>query len=101
MNLFAKEPLPDSDSEFFETLLQHSCVTVKRIISNSLTTPQSFVQDVDEWVVVLEGCAYLEMQGKVYVLKAGDTLFIPSGVEHTLQRSEDVVIWLALYMKAT
>jgi len=83
MNLFDFTS-PPLDSENFTTLLEHPNVTIKRIVSNTLSTPQHFVQDLDEWVIVLQGCAKLEMDGTVHKLKKGDTLFIPAKKAHTL-----------------
>ena len=90
--------LPDLDDENFKTMLKHKNVSVKRIVSNTLKTPQTFKQDVDEWVVVLQGCAKLEMDGIIHKLKKGDSLFIEANKEHTLLKTKQVVIWLAIYI---
>ena len=90
--------LPDLDDENFKTMLKHKNVSVKRIVSNTLKTPQTFRQDVDEWVVVLQGCAKLEMDGIIHKLKKGDSLFIEANKEHTLLKTKQVVIWLAIYI---
>ena len=91
--------LPDEDNEKFQTMLKHKNVSIKTIISNTLKTPQTFLQDVDEWVVVLQGCAKLELDGIVHKLKKGDSLFIPANKEHTLLKTKQVVVWLAVYIK--
>jgi len=98
MNLFEYD-LPEKDSEFFSTLLHVKNVTIKRIVSNTLSTPQTFIQDEDEWVVVLQGCAKVEIDGVVHKLKKGDFLFIPSLKKHTLLKTKKVVVWLAIYIK--
>lgn len=98
MNLF-KFDLPPKDNESFDTLLQKENVTIKRIISNALSTPQIFNQNCDEWVCVLKGCAKIEMEGEVYKLKNGDTLFIPAYTEHTLLKTKKTVVWLAVYIE--
>ena len=90
--------LPDLDDENFKTMLKHKNVSVKRIVSNTLKTPQTFKQDVDEWVVVLQGCAKLEMDGIIHKLKKGDSLFIEANKEHTLLKTKQVVVWLAIYI---
>ncbi len=90
--------LPDVDDEKFKTMLQHKNVSVKRIVSNTLKTPQTFRQDVDEWVIVLQGCAKLEMDGIIHKLKKGDSLFIEANKEHTLLKTKQVVVWLAIYI---
>jgi len=98
MNLFEYE-LPKTDSEIFSTLLTSDNVTIKRIISNTLSTSQTFVQKESEWVVVLQGCAKIEIDGVIHKLKKGDFLFIPSMKEHTLLKTKKVVVWLAIYIK--
>ena len=90
--------LPDIDSENFQTLLNHKNVGIKTIVSNKLSTPQIFKQECDEWVIVLQGCAKIEMDGVVYKLKKGDTLFIPANKEHILLKTKKVVVWLAVYI---
>ncbi len=90
--------LPEIDNEEFITQLQYKNVEIKTIISNTLSTPQTFTQECDEWVVVLQGCAKIEMDGIVHKLKKGDSLFIPSKKEHTLLKTKKIVIWLAIYI---
>jgi cupin 2 domain-containing protein len=90
--------LPDLDSENFYTLLKHKNITVKTIVSNTLKTPQTFKQDIDEYVIVISGCAKIKMDGMTHKLKKGDTLFIPANKEHILLKTKQVVVWLAIYM---
>ena len=98
MNLFEFD-LPPLDQESFDTLLKKENVTIKRIVSNTLSTPQTFVQECDEWVCVLKGCAKLEMDGVVHKLTSGDTLFIPAHTKHTLLKTKKTVVWLAIYIE--
>lgn len=90
---------PIKDKESFITQLEHKNVEIKTIVSNRLSTPQKFVGECDEWVVVLKGCAKIEMESKVYKLKKGDTLFIPAQKQHILLKTKGVVEWLAVYIK--
>ena len=96
-NIFSYE-VPEIDSESFFTELEDENVVIKTIVSNTLSTSQTFVQECDEWVVVLQGCAKIEMDGLTHKLKKGDTLFIPAGKEHTLLKTKKIVIWLAVYI---
>ena len=92
--------LPNLDSEIFTTLIQNRDVEIKHIVSNTLKMPQEFIEPTkDEWVVVLKGCAKIEIDGEVHKLKSGDTLFIPADTKHTLLKTKKVVVWLAIYMK--
>ncbi|QOP41124.1 cupin domain-containing protein [Sulfurimonas marina] len=90
--------LPELDSEDFTTLLEHKNVKISRIISNTLKTEQKFLSEKDEWVIVLQGCAKLEMNGTVHKLTKGSSLFIPANTEHKLLKTKKVVVWLAVYI---
>ena len=96
-NIFDYE-LPQPDSESFKTLLKEKKVEIKRVISNTLKTSQTFVEERDEWVVVLKGCAKLEINGIVHKLKSGDSLFIAANTKHTLLKTKKVVVWLSVYI---
>ncbi|WP_457560346.1 cupin domain-containing protein [Caminibacter sp.] len=98
MNLFEIEKLPGIDSEIFETILKHKNIEIKKIISNTLKTPQTFCQKEDEWVVLLKGCAKIEINGKIKKLKAGDFLFIPANTPHTVLKTKKTAIWLAVHI---
>jgi len=96
MNLFEIEKLPRIDNEIFITLLKHKNIEIKKIISNTLKTPQTFNQEYDEFVVLLKGCAKIEINGVIKKLKSGDFLFIPKNTPHTLFKTKKVSIWLAI-----
>jgi len=98
MNLLEIENLPKLDSEIFETILKHKNIEIKKIISNTLKTPQTFIQKEDEFVVLLKGCAKIEINGKVKKLKSGDYLFIPANTPHTLIKTKKTAIWLAIHI---
>lgn len=97
MNIFDFD-LPKEDSEKFLTILKHKNVEIKRIVSNTLKTSQTFKQKEDEWVIVLKGCAKLQIEDKIFKLKAGDSVFIPANTKHTLLKTKKVVVWLAVHI---
>ena len=98
MNLLEIKDLPKVDSEIFETILKHKNIEIKKIVSNTLKTPQTFCQKEDEFVVLLKGCAKIEINGEVKKLKAGDYLFIPANTPHTLLKTKKIAIWLAIHI---
>jgi cupin 2 domain-containing protein len=98
MNLLNADDLPPVDGEFFETILKRKNVEIKKIISNTLKTPKKFVQQEDEFVVLLKGCAKIEINGIVKKLKAGDWLFIPANTPHTVLKTKKTAIWLAVHI---
>ncbi|QCT93718.1 cupin domain-containing protein [Caminibacter mediatlanticus TB-2] len=97
-NLFEIENLPPLDSEIFITLLEQKNIKIKKIISNTIKTPQTFIQKEDEFVVLLKGCAKIEINGEIKKLKAGDYLFIPANTPHTLLKTKKTAIWLAIHI---
>ncbi len=98
MNLFEINELPNIDSELFETLLKHKNIEIKKIISNTLKTPQEFCQKEDEFVVLLKGCAKIKIDGEIKKLKVGDCLFIPANTPHTLIKTKKMAIWMAVHI---
>jgi cupin 2 domain-containing protein len=70
--------------------------TVEQILSGALSAPQDYVQDHDEWVVVLAGGAVLEVDGVAHDLGVGDWWLLPAGTPHRLTRTEPGTSWLAV-----
>ena len=73
--------------------------SVEQILSGALSAPQDYEQDHDEWVVVLQGEADLEVEGRVLTLVAGDWLLIPGSTPHRLLRTEPATRWLAVHVQ--
>ena len=103
-NVFAvdENAYPPLDGpELFETLAMGAgSVRVDRIVSNGQVTPEGdwYDQDLDEWVVVLEGEARLRyMNGDEVGLKRGDTLFLPKHRKHRVVYTSAPCIWLAVH----
>ncbi|MFC1683897.1 cupin domain-containing protein [Pseudomonadota bacterium] len=98
-NLYAAIP-GLTEGEHFDELQRCGNVTVERIVSSSKTEPKLYVQEQDEWVVLLQGQACLEMNGKEHPLSSGDFLFIPEGTPHQVLDTsrEPPCIWLAVHI---
>ncbi len=96
-NLFA-DAAPPCEGERFETLLSHRNLVVERIVSSAAITPCVYVQPQDEWVVLVQGEAELEVAGESVSLKPGDHLFLPAGVPHSVTRVSEGAIWLAVHL---
>lgn len=98
-NLFV-DAWPPVEGERFETLLKHRNLVVERIVSSSAIRPVEYVQTQDEWVLLIEGEAVLEVVGERHELKRGDYLFLPAGVPHTVLSTSQGALWLALHLHA-
>jgi len=85
------------EDEHFATLHEREGLRIVRILSGEVETPKEFCDEWDEWVVLLRGRARLEMEGREYALKAGESLFIPAHTPHTLLFVESGSLWLAVH----
>lgn len=86
--------------EQFETLLSNSGIRLQRIISPPGFRSQPLQQAEDEWILLLQGEARLELQGKPVNLRPGDSLLIAGGTPHRVldTSSNPLCIWLALHL---
>lgn len=101
-NLFAKLPAAKR-GEVSTELLSQSGVRIERIVSGGQATPEDkpFVQDADEWVVMLRGSAAIRLEGhEEAALKPGDYLLIPGGTRHWVTRTDpdEPTVWLAVHL---
>lgn len=74
---------------------------VELIVSSGQTSPEGFMYDQteDEWVIILQGSAIIEMDEDLYELSVGDTLFIPKRAQHRVAftSSNPACLWLAVF----
>ncbi len=96
-NLFT-DAVPPHEGERFDTILSHKNLVVERIVSSEAITPQEYVQAQDEWVLLVQGKAVLQLAGESISLKAGDHLFLPAGVPHAVLRTSEGAMWLAVHL---
>jgi len=96
-NLFTKAN-PPPEGERFDELLRHRNLLIERIVSSAVITPQEYVQPQDEWVLLVQGEAVLRVDGASVALKAGDYLFLPAGTPHTVERTSEGAMWLAVHL---
>jgi cupin 2 domain-containing protein len=96
-NLFT-DAAPPQKGERFDTILSHKNLVVERIVSSAALTPQEYVQAQDEWVLLVQGEAVLQVAGESVSHKPGDYLFLPSGVPHTVVRTSEGAMWLAVHL---
>ena len=101
-NLFENLPLA-AEHECFEDLLCVPGLRIERIISHGQASPPGFwyEQDWDEWVMVLQGRAMLQIEGKEerVTLQKGDHYWLPAGCRHRVAftANDEATIWLAVH----
>ncbi len=94
--------LPPTDAppegERIEEVVRLRNLVVEQILSGPTDRPHTYIQDQDEWVVVLAGAAVLDVEGERVTLGPGEWLFLPSGVPHTVVETEGGTSWLAVHL---
>ncbi len=99
-NLFAGIPKYSND-ELFTTLLQHPQCRIERIVSYGQCSPEGFWYDQtwDEWILLIQGSAELDVEGQLLPLCTGDHLLIAAGQKHRVTRTDlnQPTVWLAIH----
>ncbi|HHH19105.1 MAG TPA: cupin domain-containing protein [Campylobacterales bacterium] len=84
--------------EVFTPLLEHKNVKIVRIISSNDFESMAYIQEEDEWVVLVEGEATLLVDNEKKILKKGESLFIPAKTPHQIIKMKHGTIWLAIHI---
>ena len=90
------------DTELFDILVDNNNVKIERIASNGHSSPDSgwYVQDRNEWVIVLQGEATIALEdGHTVSLIAGSHLNIPAHTKHKVIWTKDKTetVWIAVH----
>ena len=101
-NLFTQIPAPLS-VEFAETLVEAKQVRIERIVSRGHASPEGlwYDQDQNEWVLLVQGAARLQMENEVVTLNPGDWIDIPAHCKHRVESTtpDGPTLWLAVFYK--
>ena len=96
MNLF-EYTVPER-GETFAPLLRHRDISIQRIVSSEHQEAKIYIQEEDEWVVVLEGEALLQIDGVEKRLCRGESLLIPAKIPHRVLQTQRGTLWLAVHI---
>ena len=99
VNFFANLLGPIS-GEACEDLWRQGNLRVERIVSSATPGSGLYDQEQDEWVMLVEGRAVLEVAGKRVPLSPGDFLVIPAHTPHRVLEThpEPRCLWLAVHL---
>ena len=81
-----------------EELARMGGVVVEQILSGRLEGPVDYLQEQDEWVVVLEGGAVVDVGDERLEMTSGDWVLLPAGVAHRLVETTPGTSWLAVHV---
>ena len=104
-NLFAGIP-SDLPQELIDTLLEAEGLRLQRIVSSNHSSAEGFwyQQQENEWVLVIQGAARLQIEGQdqELELKTGDHLNLPADLRHRVSwtSADPDCIWLCLFYPA-
>ena len=89
-----------SAGEDFAVLLRLRNLVIERIVSSGRSEPVLYNQDQDEWVLLIEGRAVLELAGERIDMEPGDHVFIPAHTPHRVLATipEPRCLWLAVHV---
>jgi len=98
-NLYADLREPVSGEDFAELLCLGN-LRIERIVSGSDPELLLYDQVQDEWVILLEGRATLQIAGETVDLGPGDYLFIPAHTPHRVLATIPTprCVWLAVHL---
>ena len=88
---------PPEHGERFDALARIGGVTIELIVSGPGVAPTRYLQDHDEWVVVLDGAARLTLDGTPVELHAGEWVLLPAHVPHEVVSVAAGTRWLAVH----
>jgi len=89
---------PPAGEETLDRLFERGSVRIERIASNRAATGW-YDQEEDEWVVLLEGEATLQVESETIRLERGDTLLLRARVRHRVVSTSEDALWLTVFIK--
>ena len=82
--------------ERVNTISESQDLLVEEIVAGRFDIPVDYLQDHDEWVLLLSGAAVLEVDGEPLHLAPSDWAMLPAGTPHRLVSSEAGTHWLTI-----
>jgi len=90
--------VPPVLGEELHELVRVQNVIIEEIVSSALPDPIDYRQPHDEWVVVLEGAARLDIDGTQVALGAGEWVLISALTSHRVLETRAGTRWLAVHV---
>ncbi len=101
-NIFNNIKIDKKNEQFFD-LIKNDNVRIEKIVSNGQVSPKDFwyIQDENEFLLLLKGEAILEFEDKEITLKEGDFFNIEKKEKHRVKYTSETntTIWLAVFYK--
>lgn len=85
--------------ENFEALYEKDGILIERIVSSDKLESIEYNQPYDEWIVLLDGEAILEIENEIFNLQKGDVRLIEKNMKHKVLKTKRGTIWLCIHLK--
>jgi cupin 2 domain-containing protein len=72
---------------------------ILQVLSGELDGPVDYLQDHDEWALVVSGSASLLVGSELLELGSGDWAWLPAGTPHRLVRTEPGTSWVTVHAR--
>lgn len=74
---------------------------IEKIMSNCSSSEKGFWYDQkeDEFVMIIEGEARLNIEGRINIMKKGDYIFIKKHTKHRVEATTENCLWLCIFLK--
>lgn len=99
-NIFDEIPVDKNEEKFFE-IFKNEKIRVEKIVSNGQKSPKDFwyKEELNEYILLLEGFAIVEFEDCEIELKKGDCLNIKSMQKHRVKFTslDEPTIWFAVF----
>ncbi len=86
-----------AEGERSEQIARLGGVVVEQILSGTLSAPEDYDQDHDEWVVLVSGGATLIVGDERLDLVAGDWVLLRAHEQHRVMQTDAGTSWIALH----
>lgn len=86
-----------AEGERTDELARMGTVRIEQILTGTADADTLYDQDQDEWVVLLDGHATLEVAGEQVQLLSGDWLLLPAGTPHRVLSATRGSRWIAVH----
>ena len=82
--------------ETFTRLVDTPGVTIEAIHSSDSPDLVEYHQSYDEWILVMDGRASLDVDGRIIDMSPGDWMLIPAHVPHSVLSTERGTRWITV-----
>ncbi|MGC8627238.1 MAG: cupin domain-containing protein [Acidimicrobiales bacterium] len=80
--------------------VQGAALSVHQVLSGKLASAVGYCQAEDEWALLLEGAALLEVAGEAREMGPGDWVWLPAGTPHRLVSTRPGTSWVTVHAQA-